>query len=134
MPDLTDKVARRGLLLVMLDIDSEVDEEEFHRWYFEEHVAERMACPGFRCARRFEAVEGKPRYLAIYDLDGPEALDTAEYRRLAHSPLIGNFVDDPIGSERTTQMLGAFRNVVRNVYVEIDPGDHGFDERGAPLP
>ena len=123
----------RGLLLVMVDLDTEVDEDEFHRWYFGEHVAERMACPGFRSARRFEAVDGNPRYLAIYDLDGPEALQTPEYLRLAHSPLIGNNVDEPEGSERTTEMLGAFRNVVRNVYVEIDPGDFGFDERGAPL-
>jgi hypothetical protein len=122
----------RGLLLVMLDIDPAVDEAEFHRWYFEEHVAERMACPGFRSARRFEAVEGQPRFLAIYDLDGPEALQTEEYLRLAHSPLIGNNVEHPEGSERTTEMLGAFRNVTRHVYVEIDPRAHGFDERGAP--
>ncbi len=124
----------RGLLLVMLDIDPAVDEEEFHHWYFDEHIAERMACPGFRSARRFEAVEGQPRFLAVYDLDGPEALQTEEYLRLAHSPLIGNNVESPSGSERTTEMLGAFRNVVRNVYIEIDPRDHGFDERGAPLP
>src|SRR5882762_10243430 len=97
----------RGLLLVMLDIDPSVDEGDFHRWYFEEHVAERMSCPGFLSARRFEAVDGKPRYLAMYDLDGPEALQTEEYLRLAHSAIVGNNVDDPEGSERTTEMLGA---------------------------
>jgi hypothetical protein len=111
------------LLLVMLDAEPGVDYGEFNRWYFEEHVAERLALPGFRSARRFEAVEGSPRYLAIYELDSPEALTTPEYRVLAHSPLIGNVVDNPVGSPRTMEMLAQFRNVKRNVYVELHAED-----------
>ena len=111
------------LLLVMLDAEPGVDHDEFNRWYFEEHVAERLALPGFRSARRFEAVEGSPRYLAIYELDSPEALTTPEYRVLAHSPLIGNVVDNPVGSPRTMEMLARFRNVKRNVYVELHAED-----------
>ncbi len=115
---------KKGLLLVMLDIDPSIDEDDFHQWYFEEHVAERMACPGFLSARRFEAVEGGPRFLAIYGLDGPEALQTPEYLELAHSPEIGDNVEQPRGTERTKRILGGFRGVVRNVYVEVDPADH----------
>jgi hypothetical protein len=120
---------RAALLLVMLDAEPGTDEDEFNRWYFEEHVTERLALPGFRSARRFEAVEGSPRYLAIYELDSPEALATPEYRVLAHSPLIGNNVDDPVGSQRTMEMLARFRNVRRHVYVELRAEDFSPGKR-----
>ncbi len=61
----------KGLLLVLIDIDPEY-EEEFNRWYTEEHFPpERVRCPGFLTARRFVSVEGEPKYLALYDLDDP---------------------------------------------------------------
>ena len=82
----------------MLLIDPSIDEDDFHRWYFEEHVAERMACPGFLSARRFEAVEGQPRFLAACGREGPEARQTPEYLELAHSSAIGNNVENPRGS------------------------------------
>ena len=64
-----------GLLLVMMDIAPE-REEEFNRWYNEEHVPERLAIPGFKRARRFKALEGSPKYLALYELESPEALES----------------------------------------------------------
>ena len=64
-----------GLLLVMMDIDPE-HEEDFNRWYDEEHVPERMAIPGFLTGRRYRAVEGGPKYLAIYEIKSPEVLDS----------------------------------------------------------
>jgi hypothetical protein len=115
---------------VMLDIDPTIDDREFNTWYFEEHIAERLSCPGFISARRFEAVEGSPRFLAIYDLEGPEALQTPEYKGLAGSPAKVNKLLRRDGSERTMAMLAGFRNAVRNVYVEIDPKAFGCDERG----
>jgi hypothetical protein len=122
----------RALLLVMLDHSPEVDDVEFNQWYFEEHVPERLSCPGFISARRFRAVEGGPQYLALYELEGPEALETPQYLRYAHSPLIGDNVAEPVGSDRTRRMLAAFRDVVRNVYVEIDPAD--YPESGVAEP
>jgi hypothetical protein len=127
--DRTADDGRCALLLVMLDAEAGVDDDEFNRWYFEEHVAERLALPGFRSARRFEAVEGSPRYLAIYELDSPDALATPEYQVLAHSPLIGNVVDNPVGSPRTIEMLARFRNVKRNVYVELHAEEFAPDNR-----
>jgi hypothetical protein len=105
----------------MLDIDPSIDEDEFNRWYFAEHVAERLACPWVLSARRFRAVAGQPRYLALYELARPEALETPEYRSLARSRLTGNSVDQPVGSERTFAMLDGFRNPRRDVYVEVGP-------------
>jgi hypothetical protein len=122
---------RKHLLLVMLDVDPSVDEDEFNRWYFEEHVAERLSCPGFLSARRFRVVEGEPRYLAIYELEGPEALQTEQYLEMAHSPEIGDNVENSVGSQRTRDMLGSFRGVVRNIYREVLPEDWGVDIEAA---
>lgn len=95
----------RGLLLVMMDIDPE-HEEEFERWYAEEHLPDRASCPGFLTARRFRAIEGGPKYMAFYDLDGPEALETDAYRKIRTTPW-------------TRAMEPRFKNFKRNIYVEI---------------
>ncbi len=101
-----------GLLLVMMDIDPEY-EEDFNRWYDEEHVPERKAIPGFLTARRYRAVEGGPKYLAIYEMDNPEVLDSEAYR----------YVSEEGRTEWTERVVGRAKNYVRNVYVEITAGE-----------
>jgi len=97
--------ARRGLLLVMMDIDPE-HEDEFERWYREEHLPDRAHCPGFLSARRFRAIEGGPKYMAFYDLESPEVLESPEYRKIRYTPW-------------TRAMEPRFKNFKRNVYLEI---------------
>jgi hypothetical protein len=99
---------KNGLLLFMTDIDT-AHEAEFHRWYEEEHLAERMAIPGFISARRFEAIEGSPKYLALYDLETPDVLQSAAYRHI-------------VGAGKslwTKRMESLFINGRRNVYVGL---------------
>lgn len=43
-------------------------EEEFNRWYDEEHLLLLSQVPGVLRARRFFDPNGKPRYVALYDL------------------------------------------------------------------
>jgi hypothetical protein len=95
----------RALLLVMMDIDPE-HEEEFERWYTEEHLPDRAHCPGFLSARRFQAIEGGPKYMAFYELEGPEVLESEEYRKIRYT-------------EWTRAMEPRFKNFVRNIYTEI---------------
>jgi hypothetical protein len=98
----------QGLLLVMADIDP-VIEHDFNQWHEQEHLAERMAIPGFLRARRFTAIEGSPKYLALYDLESPDVLKSADYRHV-------------IGAGKsawTRRMEPQFRNFARNVYVSI---------------
>jgi len=60
-------------------------EEEFNAWYDTEHLPERLAIPGFSSARRWidpEAAAGTGKYLATYELDSPQVLQTPAY--LAH--------------------------------------------------
>jgi hypothetical protein len=98
----------QGLLLVMADIDP-VIEGDFNQWYEQEHLTERMAIPGFLRARRFTAIEGSPKYLALYDLESPEVLNSAAYRHVVGAGK----------SAWTRRMEPQFRNFTRNVYVSI---------------
>jgi hypothetical protein len=97
-----------GLLLVMIDIEPEY-EEEFNRWYTEEHFPERARCDGFLSARRYVSVEGEPKYLAIYELENPEVLEREAYQRILPP------------SEWTKRISRHFTTQVRNVYREITP-------------
>lgn len=98
----------KGLLLVMTDIDP-ANEEDLNRWYEEEHLDERLSIPGFISARRFQALEGGPKYLALYDLESPDVLQSAPYRHFVGTGK----------SAWTKRMEGQFRNFHRNVYVAL---------------
>jgi len=57
--------------VVTVDVDAD-GAAAFNRWYNEVHVPEILACPGWHANRRYECLDGEPRFLAIYDLDAPE--------------------------------------------------------------
>ena len=70
-----------GLLLTMTEPPAAM-EEEFNAWYDTEHLPERLSITGFRSARRWVDPDAKPgggKYLATYELDSPQALETPEY-------------------------------------------------------
>jgi hypothetical protein len=46
----------RGLLMVYVDVPAPL-EDEFNRWYNEEHIPERLAIPGVLNAARYVAVK-----------------------------------------------------------------------------
>ena len=77
----------RGLLLTMTEPPPPL-EEEFNAWYDEEHMAERLAVPGFRSARRWvaDAKTGEGKYLATYELDYPAVLTSAAYLARLNNP------------------------------------------------
>jgi hypothetical protein len=59
------------LNIVTVDIE-EAHAEALNRWYNEVHVPEILGCPGWLANRRYECVDGEPRFLAIYDLEDDE--------------------------------------------------------------
>jgi hypothetical protein len=76
--------AATGLLGVWMDVPAEL-EEDFNRWYNEEHLIDRMECPGFLRARRFVSVGAGPKYAALYDLaDG--AMSSEPYLKARANP------------------------------------------------
>ena len=73
-------MANRGLLLTMTEPPPAM-EEEFNAWYDDEHMAERLAIPGFRSARRWvtDCAPGGGKYLATYELDSLRVLESPAY-------------------------------------------------------
>jgi hypothetical protein len=100
-----------GLLMVWCDVPAD-KEAEFNRWYNEEHLAERMAIPGFLSAARYEAVKGSPKHLAYYELESPAVLESAAYKKVSENPT------------PWTKRIGpqaAATTFIRNVYTMIHP-------------
>jgi hypothetical protein len=73
-------MSHRGLLLTITEPPPAL-EEEFNAWYDTEHLAERLAIPGFRSARRWtlDGAPGEGKYLATYELDSPAVLESPAY-------------------------------------------------------
>jgi hypothetical protein len=100
-----------GLLMVWADVPAE-REEEFNRWYNEEHLAERLSVPGFLSGARYEAVKGGPKHLACYELESVAVLESAAYQRVQAHPTAWTKRCSP-GVIGTTY--------IRNVYTMIHP-------------
>jgi hypothetical protein len=77
----------RGLLLTLTEPPAGMD-EEFDAWYDTEHLAERLAIPGFRSATRWVAdvPPGEGRYLATYELDSLRILLSTDYLARFQNP------------------------------------------------
>ena len=84
------------------------DERRFNDWYDNHHTPSHVqGVPGFLSAHRYAAPDG-PGYCAVYELDGPAALETEEYRSRKHTP-----------DERTRSMLASVTGYTRYVGREI---------------
>ncbi len=60
-------------------------EEEFNRWYNQEHLRERINV-GYLSARRFHAIAGDWKFLAVYELPDEKILDSPAYKELMANP------------------------------------------------
>ena len=61
-------------------------EAEFEEWFQHEHLAERIAVPGFLLGRRYEAVSGQPRYFNLYVTQSAEVLKSPAYIERLNNP------------------------------------------------
>ena len=100
-----------ALLLIMLDVPAQ-EEEEFNRWYNEEHIDERLSVPGFLSVARYEAVKGGPKHLAVYELESPAVLQSAAYKKVSANPTEWT---------RRSGPNAIATNFIRNVYSQIHP-------------
>jgi len=73
-----------GLLAVWMDLPQPL-EDDFNRWYNEEHLVDRMAFPGFQRVRRYVSVNGAPKYVALYDVTD-EAMTSEPYMHARKNP------------------------------------------------
>ena len=94
----------KGLLAVWTDIPTHV-EEDFNRWYDEEHLAERAGIAGFLNARRYLSLQGTPKYFALYDTVDAQVLQSDPYRKVLDN-----------STPWTQRVRPHFQNFVRNEY------------------
>jgi antibiotic biosynthesis monooxygenase (ABM) superfamily enzyme len=66
------------LYVVKTDIPAAI-ESDFNNWYDQEHVPALATVPGCFRARRFLAVEGQPKYMAVYDIEPPEVIQSTAW-------------------------------------------------------
>jgi hypothetical protein len=82
------------LLIVTAEIDPAV-EDDWNTWYDDVHLPDALACPGVLGGQRYVSVgEGSVTHLgdksttsartytSIYELSGPEALETPEFKAM----------------------------------------------------
>ena len=105
------KLKGSGLLMVWTDVPAD-KEAEFNRWYNEEHLAERLAIPGFLNAARYEAVKGGPKHLAVYELENAAVMESPAYKKVQASPT-------PWTQKIGPQAIAT--TFIRNIYTMIHP-------------
>ena len=103
--DATAPANAGGLLLVGMTPASDV-EPAFNAWYDKEHVPALASVPGVLCARRFRTNDGNTKYVALYHLEAPGVVETAEWKRASASTPMPQHVRD--------QISGRLRLVCRN--------------------
>ncbi len=96
-------IAGTGMLMTSMDIDA-INEREFNQWYDREHLAERVAIPGFNEARRYVAVDAAPKYLGLYSTQDFDVLDSDTYRTALANQTAWSQTN-----------IGRFQNMLRSV-------------------
>lgn len=92
-----------GMLMTSMDIDA-AHEQEFNAWYDREHLAERVAIEGFVEARRYVAVNARPKYLGLYSTGTFDVLDSDAYRTALANQ-----------TKWSLNNIGRFQNMLRSV-------------------
>ena len=106
------------VLVVMMDVDPE-HEEEFNRWYDDEHLPERLEIPGYVSARRFKLQDGEGvlKYLCIWELEDGSPLESEGYQAQRERP-----------SELRDRALSYVKQRARGLYKQITPQAGAYED------
>ena len=74
-----------GLLMVGMNVAPDA-EDEFDRWYTQEHVPSLFELPGVLDARRYRAVTGDQKHIAVYQLTDPDVQASAAWKKAIDTP------------------------------------------------
>jgi hypothetical protein len=75
----------QGVVAIWNDIPPEAL-PDFYEWHNREHMAERVAIPGFRRGRRYLAVEAQPEFFMLYETDDRTVLSGQDYLARLNNP------------------------------------------------
>ena len=106
----------KGVLAIFNDADP-AHEADYHRWYWEQHLPERLAVLGFLSAYRYRAVDAGPKYFTWYFVRDVEVLRSSAYLERLANP-----------TEWTRRIMPSFRNMTRcacRVSVDLGRGIGG---------
>jgi len=110
-PDKTYPTQHIGgtILVVMMEVDP-AHEDEFNRWYNDEHLPERLEIPGYVSARRFKLEEGEGvlRYLCIWELEDGDPLRSEAYKAQQRRP---SELRDRAHTYITQRMRGLYKQI-----------------------
>jgi hypothetical protein len=96
------KSKKHILVIVRTDVAPEM-EEDFNRWYDEEHVPGLLKVPGVIWAKRgVNTAEGQ-KYIAVYEHESIDVQHTPAYR-------------EAVETEWTRRVRPHMRNFIREVY------------------
>ena len=104
----------KGILGMWIDLLPETV-DECDNWHIREHIPERIDVPGFNRARRYIALEGTPRYHAMYETDAIETLATPAYTNITAKP-----------TDWAMRMRKDYRNAHRGVFRVTGSVGRGF--------
>ena len=76
-----------GVILVSMNIDP-AHEDEFNDWYNMEHIPHFNRLAGVIAARRFRAIMGNPRYVALYHVESTDIYATPGWVAANQTPWI----------------------------------------------
>ena len=107
------------LLFVGLEVTAEM-EDEFNKWYHEEHMALVMKVPGWRKGTRYfldsEVGRGDGagklvcRYLAVHEFDNDKYMSTPEFKEATSTPWREEVMKGITGKEmRTFERVKVFK-------------------------
>ncbi len=70
------------IYIAAMDVDAD-KEAAFNEVYDTEHIPTILKVPGVVSATRYEAVEGQPKYMAVYEVETPETPASPPFRAAA---------------------------------------------------
>jgi len=89
-------------LIIRTDVVPEV-EEEFNRWYDEEHIPRLLGVPGVLWAKRAINTGEGQKYIAIYEHESADVQQTSAYR-------------NALETEWTKRIRPHLRNFTREIF------------------
>lgn len=114
-------MSRPGLLLVRSK-PQKVVEDEFNRWYNEEHVPTRTALPGWLTARRYVSTSDPTDFMACYDLADLSVLSDPTYVKARERR-----------SPRERRVMASLHYLDRRVYRPVVPRRAGGNRKAGDL-
>jgi hypothetical protein len=78
------KSKKHVLLVVRIDVEPEM-EEEFNRWYNEEHIPGLLKVPGVLWAKRGINTGKGPKYIAVYEHESIDVQHSEAYRKVTET-------------------------------------------------